>query len=98
MFCAQQVAEFRPHYSELRERGVNVAVIGSGSPHFAHAFVEDQHIEMPVYSDEARKSFEAAGLKRGVGAMLDPRMIVKGATAIFKHRQRKTMGDALQQG
>ncbi|HZS35601.1 MAG TPA: AhpC/TSA family protein [Polyangia bacterium] len=98
MFCAQQVAEFRPHYSELRERGVNVAVIGSGSPHFARAFVEDRDIEMPVYSDEKRASFEAAGLKRGFCRVIDPRVMLKGARAIFKYRQRKTMGDAFQQG
>jgi peroxiredoxin len=98
MFCAEQVAEFRPHYAELRERGVNVAVIGSGSPHFARAFVEDRHVEMPVYSDEERKSFQAAGLKRGIATMLDPRMIVRSAKTMFKHRQKRTMGDSMQQG
>jgi peroxiredoxin len=98
MFCAQQVAEFRPHYSELRDRGVDVAVIGSGAPHFARAFVEDYHVEMPVFSDEARATFAAAHLKRGYCRVIDPRVLIKGATAIFKFRQRKTMGDGAQQG
>jgi AhpC/TSA antioxidant enzyme len=98
MFCAEQVAEFRPHYPKLRDAGVNLVVIGSGSPHFAKAFIENEKPEMPVYSDEPRASFMAAGLKRGVSTLLSARMLAKGAKTMFKHRQRKTMGDALQQG
>ena len=98
MFCAEHVAEFRPHYHALRDAGIEMAVIGSGSPHFAQAFIEHEKPEMPVYSDEPRASFQAAGLKRGVGTLLSARMLAKGLKTFRKHRQRKTMGDALQQG
>lgn len=98
MFCAQQVAEFRPHYPELKQQGVEVYVIGSGGPHFAKAFVENEKPEMPIFSDESRASFDAAGLKRSFFGILDPRMIAKGCVTAFKFRQRRTMGDAFQLG
>lgn len=98
MFCAQQVAEFRPHYDELKARGVDVVVIGSGEPRYARYFVENEKLEMPVYSDAERVTFRAAGLKRGFFRMFNPGVIAKAVKTIGKHRQRKTMGDAMQQG
>src|SRR5215471_15899109 len=98
MFCQEMVAEFRPHVKELEAAGIDPVVIGSGAPHFARAFIEDQKPEMPVYSDEARASFQAAGLKRSVGSLLSGRMILRGMKTMFKHRQKKTMGDSFQQG
>jgi hypothetical protein len=98
MFCAQQVAEFRPHAKKLRENGVDTYVIGSGGPNFALGFSERMGGEIPVYSDQARASYQALEMRRGVCTLLDPRVLARGATAIFKYRQRRVMGDNTQQG
>jgi peroxiredoxin len=98
MFCAQQVAEFRPHARELKQKGIDTFVVGSGGPSFAAGFAERMGGEIPIYSDQTRASYQALEMHRGACTLLDPRVIVRGATAIFKYRQRRTMGDATQQG
>ena len=91
------MAEFRPHAEKLKEAGINVFVIGSGAPNFARGFKERLEVDIPIFSDEKRVTYQALEMHRGVGTLLDPRMALKAA-AIFKYRQRKTMGDATQQG
>jgi peroxiredoxin len=98
MFCAQQVTELRPHVDQLRQAGLNVAIVGSGGPSFARGFRERLELEVPILSDEKLQAYSALGMHRGVGTLLHPGVIAAGATAIFKYRQRKTMGDATQQG
>ncbi len=98
MFCRQQVAEFRPHVDEVKQAGLELAIIGSGTPHFAKAFLEDLKLgDLPVYCDQELKSFAAAELRRSWGTVLDPRALAKGLVAM-KYKQKKTMGDATQQG
>lgn len=98
MFCRQQVAEFRPHVDEVKQAGLELAIIGSGAPNFARAFLEDLKVgDLPVYSDQELASFTAAGLHRSLGSILDPRALIKGFSAI-KYKQKRTMGDATQQG
>ena len=91
------MAEFRPRIAELEAAGVGVAVIGSGAPNFARGFKEGLKLDAPVYSDEKLASYRALEMHRGIGTVLHPGVILKAA-AIFKYRQRKTMGDATQQG
>jgi peroxiredoxin len=98
MFCAQQVAEFRPHAKALREKGIDTFVIGSGAPNFAKGFSERMGGEIRIFSDESRATYQALEMHRGAGTFLHPGMIAHGMTAIFKYRQRRTMGDATQQG
>src|SRR5690348_9374656 len=98
MFCRQQVAEFRPHVDEVKRLGLEVAVIGSGAPHFAKAFIEDLKLgDLPIYSDQSLATYAAAGLHRSFGSILHPMAVVKGLSAI-RYKQKKQMGDATQQG
>jgi peroxiredoxin len=97
MFCAQQVAEFRPHVEALRQKGVGVFIVGSGAPNFARGFKENMGVDFPIFSDEKRASYQALEMHRGWHTFLNPGMILK-AGAVFKYRQRRTMGDNTQQG
>ena len=98
MFCAEQVAEFRPHAKKLRESGIDTFVIGSGAPNFARGFSERMGGEIPIFSDEKRAGYQALGLRRGIGTVLDPRAALPAVGALFRHGQRRTMGDQNQQG
>ncbi len=95
--CTAQVEEFKPEVRKLREANVHFAIIGSGAPNFVHGFKERMEIDVPVYSDEKRVSYEALKMRRGLKTMVDPRQI-KNILWPFKYRQRKIMGDPLQQG
>ena len=97
MFCAHQVAEFRPHVSSLRDAGVALAVIGSGAPHFARGFKERMQIDAPIYSDQERAAYRAASMRRGLGHMLHPGQLAKWREA-GKYFRLTLEGDATQQG
>jgi peroxiredoxin len=98
MFCAQQVAEFRPHARKLREQGIQTYVVGSGAPNFARGFAERMGGDIPIFSDEKRVTYQALEMHRGACTLLHPGVMARGVTAIFRYRQRKTMGDNTQQG
>jgi hypothetical protein len=98
MFCAQQVAGFRPHARELREKGIDTYVIGNGAPNFAKGFAERMGGDIPIFSDEKRVTYQSLEMHRGACTFMHPGVIVRGATAIFRYRQRRTMGDNTQQG
>ena len=98
MFCAQQVAEFRPHARKLREQGIHTYVVGSGTPNFARGFAERMGGDIPIFSDEKRVTYQALEMRRGACTFMHPGVLVRGATAIFRFRQRRTMGDNTQQG
>jgi hypothetical protein len=97
MMCAQQVAEFRPHVQTLRDAGIGVFVVGSGAPNFALGFKERMGADFPIFSDEKRVTYQALELRRGAATVFHPAGILK-LGALFRHGQRRTMGDNTQQG
>jgi hypothetical protein len=93
------VAELRPHVAELKQIGVDVHVVGSGTPQEARAFQEHIHAEdVPVVVDQALASYRAAGMKRSVFRTLHPKSWLHGAKAMVAHPQRRTAGDPWQLG
>jgi peroxiredoxin len=98
LLCTAQVEEFKPQIQKLRDAGVSFAVIGTGAPNFVQGFKDRMELDVPVYSDEKKASYQALRMKRGLFTLLDPRVVFKNFLAPFKYRQRKTMGDPLQQG
>jgi hypothetical protein len=96
MFCAQQVAEFRPHLDELTQRGIDLAVIGSGAPQFAFGFREQMRLPIPVYSDQALATYRAAAMNRSLWRMFHPGQLL-GWRAL-RHFRLALLGDATQQG
>jgi len=97
MFCAQQVAEFRPHVASLREAGIDLAVIGSGAPHFARGFKATMDFDAPIFCDEKLATYAAASLHRGLSHMLHPAQVRKWKDAA-RYFQFELQGDMTQQG
>ncbi len=89
----------RPHFPSLRAAGIEVALIGSGAPHFANAFGDSMKLDVPIYSDPDLATFQAAAFHRSVWSIMRPEVLAKGFRAFQEgHRQRRTQGDSLQQG
>src|SRR6266850_7150016 len=97
MFCAQQVAEFRPHLTTLRDAGVQLAVIGSGAPHFARGFKEQMQIDVPIYSDQTLAAYQATSMRRGLRYLFHPGQLSKWMKS-WRYFRLQLKGDATQQG
>ena len=81
--------------------GARLVVIGQGTPaHAAH--LRDSHkLDIPIYVDEGRDSYKAAGTKIATfDELLGPRVVAKGAAVSAKLgvHQGKTVGHTAQLG
>jgi peroxiredoxin len=87
--------------SKFEDAGVRLAVIGQGTPAHAAHFRESQKVDLPMYVDERRESYKAAGTKVAtVSELLGPRMIARGAAASRRDGvvQGRTVGHPAQLG
>ena len=87
--------------SKFEDAGVRLAVIGQGTPAHAAHFRDSQQIDLPMYVDEARKTYKAAGTKVGtVAELLGPKVVAKGAMASRRDKvvQGRTVGHPAQLG
>ena len=81
------------------KQGIQVAVIGSGAPHYAKAFRESVGGGVPIYTDPSLQTFDALSFKRGLGGLLKGAMWKRGMEAFMQgHRQGKVQGDTRQLG
>jgi peroxiredoxin len=81
--------------------GARLVVIGQGTPDHARHFLESQKLELPIYVDNGRESYKAAGTKVGTfDELLGPRVVAKGAIESARHgvHQGKTVGHPAQLG
>ncbi len=84
---------------KLRAAGLDLYVIGNGTPNFIAGFREQTKYDGPVYTDPSLAAYRAAELKRGVARTFDPRALGKTVSAFVQgHRQGRTQGDPWQQG
>jgi len=96
MFCRERAARFSAIRDELVEAGVSLSFIGNGTPAMAQAFREDFDVRGALYTDPARTSYQALGLKRSFGLM---KSLARGRRALAGgFRQGKPGGDVWQQG
>lgn len=87
------------HIDEIRAAGGELIVIGNGSPTFIDGFRETTGWDGPLYTDPSLEAYKAAGLKRGVLTVLNPRSALAALGALREgFRQGRTQGDAWQQG
>lgn len=85
--------------AEIEERGVNLYLVGNGSPQFIEGFREHTGYEGVVFTDPSLKVFQAANLIRGVASTFGLQSLKSGFKSMRAgHRQGRTQGDALQQG
>jgi hypothetical protein len=86
---------------DFKTAGVNLVLIGQGTPRQAAEFRRRQGIQLPVLADHDRVSYRAAGTKvGGVTYLFSPQTVAKGllATARTGRTQTRTIGDAAQLG
>jgi hypothetical protein len=81
--------------------GVELVVIGQGSPRHARSFTEDQGLDLTLLVDPERRTYEAAGAKMaGVTDLFGPRVVLRGLKAVAGERvvQGRTIGHPAQLG
>jgi hypothetical protein len=100
MFCREQAVQVHRERERIRRAGAELAFVGNGTPVFARAFAEDFRLEVPLYVDPSRRTYQALGMARPkVLSFLSPRLIPAVARALRGgFVQGKTRGDALQLG
>jgi hypothetical protein len=87
--------------SKFDAAGVRLAVIGQGTPKHAAHFRDSHELEIPLYVDEGRDTYKAAGTKIATFTeLLGPRVVAKGALASRRDRvvQGRTIGHPAQLG
>ena len=84
---------------QIRERGAELVVIGSGAPMFAQAFREDLDLDCAILVDPELKAYAAAGLRRDLRSTFNLKALGHGVRALRKgFRQGGIQGDPWQQG
>ena len=86
---------------EFEAAGVNLAVIGQGTPKHARDFKEQQDLDLTLLVDPERKTYKAAGAKVATASELfGPRVALRGLRAAVGERvvQGRTIGHPAQLG
>lgn len=83
----------------IRAAGAELVVIGNGTPEQARWFVEDTGLDTPVYTEPELRLHRELGLRRGLSAVLDPRIFARAWRALRAgFRQSGVQGDPTQLG
>lgn len=99
MFCKEQVAQLRRELEAIHARGAELVVVGNGNRQSARAFVQQTGLTTPLYVDIARDAYRALGLRRDVGATLNPATLTNAWRALRAgFRQTSVQGDPWQMG
>ena len=84
---------------QIDAAGSQLIIVGNGTVEQAGKFVEDSHVETPVYTDPTLAVYSAVGARRGIISLLHPKAFVNRFRALRNgFRQSRTMGSAMQQG
>jgi peroxiredoxin len=86
---------------KFERAGARLVVIGQGTPAHAAHFRDSHKLDIPIYVDEGRESYKAAGTKIATfDELLGPRVVAKGAATSARMGvvQGKTVGHAAQLG
>ena len=99
MFCREQAAQVCAHQAELTRAGVQLVLIGNGTPAMANSFREEFQISSPLLTDPGRRAYAALGLPRGVSLTATFRTVKSGLRAMKSgYRQGALAGDPWQLG
>lgn len=83
----------------IHRHGAELVVVGNGSAAQAADFRDELEIDFPLLTDPRRQTYRVAGLKRSIGATLNPMLLSNAARAFKKgFRQKRVQGDPWQQG
>jgi peroxiredoxin len=93
------VAQLRLAHERIKQAGLELVIIGSGTPAQAKAFASSVDFSGPLYVDQKLEAYAAAGMNRGVARTYSAFAVVNVLRAFFGgFRQGKTHGDPWQQG
>jgi len=97
-FCKEHARELHRQRSGFREAGVEIVMIGPGTPAEAAAFIEALDLRNPALTDPDRSAYRAYGLAEApLRSLLDPRTIAGGVRAAAKgFLPRTSSGNPLQ--
>jgi peroxiredoxin len=97
VFCKELVGRAAGIAGRVAALGVDLVVIGNGSPRSIPAFREGTGWSGPLYSDPELEAYRAAGMKHGLFAGFK---LVSNAVRAFRAglKQGKVDGDPFQQG
>ena len=97
-FCREHVAALVKRYPEFVAAGVDVVVVGNGSPQRAQVFSHEMKTPFPVLTDPSGESYSAFRLSKATkGSIFDPHVILGGVRAAAKgYFPKRAQGDALQ--
>ena len=99
IFCRERAAEVRTHRAAIERKGARIVFVGNGLPAMAREFAAQHADGIPVLSDPTKKTFELAGMRRGLSTVMRPSMLANAWRAFRSgHRQTKVQGDPWQQG
>jgi hypothetical protein len=85
----------------FEQAGVELAVIGQGTPRHAQAFKEDHDLDFTLLVDPKRRTYKAAGAKVGsVSELVGPQVALRGLRAVARESvvQGRPIGNVAQLG
>jgi len=101
--CRDHAVQLHRARSDFDAAGVNLVLIGQGTPRHAAHFRSRLGIDLPVLADEERETYKAAGAKMGsAGDLFGPSSVAGGVAKAIrsrgKVRQGRIIGNAAQLG
>ena len=90
----------RDHAQQFDKAGARLAAIGLGDERYAHAFRDETGIEFPLFVDDERRAFRAAGLRKGslLHLLRGDNFAARKRAKAAGHRQRRLGKDPFQLG
>ena len=93
------MAELAENAQNFIDKGLNLAVIGSGDTRHFSEFREKTRYEGLLFSDPSLAAFSLLGFSKGVSGFMSIRSIFKAASALKDgHRQGSVQGSTMQLG
>lgn len=90
--CRAHVSQVWEKKEEIEKKGTRIVFIGNGSHVMIKGFKEDLKIpDATIYTDPTLKTFDAAGMLRGIFHIVSPRSVIAMTNlAIQGHRQARS--------
>jgi peroxiredoxin len=91
VFCRAQAVQLHHNRERFAASGARLVLVGQGTPDDAKRFRRVQSVDVDVYSDPSRHTYEAAGAKQATfSELINPKTVARG----LKH----TVSSRLRQG
>ena len=74
----------RDYVPRIHGAGAELVIVGNGTPEQARWFVEDFHIETPVFTDPSLAIHRAVGARRGVRLSKLPHLLLNAVRAMSR--------------